>query len=219
MAVRSTSEERREQVIAAAVKEFAANGFHATSTKAIAKRAGISQPYIYALFPNKHELFLAVHLHVVDRIRRAFLEAARGGATPEERLSSMGHAYVELLADRDELLVQIQAHAAAGDPALREPVRQEFMRLMEDVRRMSGASQEQLMAFFAKGMLLNVVAALELPDECVPLADVPASAASAPDSAAAPPPAAAPDSAAAPPPAAAPHSAAAPSSSVSAPGR
>jgi AcrR family transcriptional regulator len=186
MAVRSTSEERREQVIAAAVKEFAANGFHATSTGAIAKRAGISQPYIYALFPNKHELFLAVHRHVVDRIRRAFLEAARGGATPEERLSSMGHAYVELLADRDALLVQIQAHAAAGDPALREPVRQEFMRLIEDVRRMSGASQEQLMAFFAKGMLLNVVAALELPDECVPLADVPAPV-TAPDSAAAPP--------------------------------
>jgi AcrR family transcriptional regulator len=171
MAVRATSEERREQVIAAAVKEFAANGFHATSTGAIAKRAGISQPYIYALFPNKHELFLAVHRHVVDRIRRAFLEAARGGATPEERLSSMGHAYVELLANRDEILVQMQAHAAAGDPALREPVRQEFLRLTEDVRRMSGASEEEIVAFFAKGMLLNVVAALELPEGFVPIAD------------------------------------------------
>jgi AcrR family transcriptional regulator len=196
VAIRATSEERREQVIAAAVKEFAANGFHATSTGAIAKRAGISQPYIYALFPNKHELFLAVHRHVVDRIRRAFLEAARGGATPEDRLSSMGHAYVELLADRDEILVQMQAHAAAGDPALREPVRQEFLRLTEDVRRMSGASMEQVVAFFAKGMLLNVVAALELPDEFVPGSEAEASASDAapPESAAAPP-----ESAAAPP--------------------
>jgi AcrR family transcriptional regulator len=169
MVVRSTSEERREQVIDAAVKEFAANGFHATSTGAIATRAGISQPYIYALFPNKHELFLAVHRHVVDRIRRAFLEAARGGADPEERLTSMGHAYVELLADRDEILVQMQAHAAAGDPALREPVRQEFIRLIEDVRRMSGAPEEKIVAFMAKGMLLNVVAALELPEGFVPV--------------------------------------------------
>jgi AcrR family transcriptional regulator len=177
MAVRSTSEERREQVIDAAVKEFAANGFHATSTGAIARRAGISQPYIYALFPNKHELFLAVHRHVVDRIRRAFLDAARGGADPEERLRSMGDAYVELLADRDEILVQMQAHAAAGDPALREPVRQEFLRLTEDVRRMSGASQEQVVAFFAKGMLLNVVAALELPEEFVPVSEAEAPAA------------------------------------------
>jgi AcrR family transcriptional regulator len=179
MAIRSTSEERREQVIEAAVKEFAANGFHATSTGAIAKRAGISQPYIYALFPNKHELFLAVHKHVVDRIRRAFLEAARGGATPEERLTSMGHAYYQLLANRDEILVQMQAHAASGDPELREPVRQEFLRLVEDVRRMSGASDEQVVAFFAKGMLLNVVAALELPEELVTTADAPPASAAA----------------------------------------
>jgi AcrR family transcriptional regulator len=165
MVVRSTSEERREQVIEAAVKEFAAHGFHATSTGAIAKRAGISQPYIYALFPNKHELFLAVHRHVVDRIRRAFLEAARGGADPEERLSRMGDAYRRLLADRDEILAQMQAFAAAGDPELRDPVRNEFLRLTEDIRRMSGASPEQIVAFMAKGMLLNVIAALELPDE------------------------------------------------------
>jgi AcrR family transcriptional regulator len=167
MAVRTTSEERREQVIDAAVKEFAANGFHATSTTAIAKRAGISQPYIYALFPNKHELFLAVHQYVVDRIRSAFLDAARDGADPEERLRNMGHAYVELLAERDKILVQMQAHAAAGDPALRDPVRREFLRLTEDIRRMSGASDDQVLAFLAKGMLLNVVAALELPEDFV----------------------------------------------------
>src|SRR6266508_1159042 len=107
--VNKTSDERRQQVIEAAVEEFAANGFHATSTTAIAKRAGISQPYIYALFPNKRELFLAVDRHVVDRIRRAFLEAARGKDTPDERLEAMGHAYLELLANRDEIRFQMQA--------------------------------------------------------------------------------------------------------------
>jgi AcrR family transcriptional regulator len=165
---RASSEERREQVVAAALKEFADHGFHATSTGAIAKRAGISQPYIYALFPNKRELFLAVHEHVVDRIRRAFTEAARGHATPEERIAAMGRAYIELLSDRDEILFQMQAHAAAGDPSLREPVRKSFIQLMEDVRRMSGASEEVVVSFMAKGMLLNVVAALELPEEYVP---------------------------------------------------
>jgi AcrR family transcriptional regulator len=165
---RSSSDERREQVIAAAVKEFAANGFHATSTSSIAKRAGISQPYIYALFPNKRELFLAVDRHVVDRIRQAFLEVARGHTTPEERLEAMGHAYIELLANRDEIRFQMQAHAAAGNPDLAEPIRREFMRLWADVRRMSGASDEQVMEFIAKGMLLNVAASLELPAEFLP---------------------------------------------------
>jgi AcrR family transcriptional regulator len=165
---RSSSDERREQVIKAAVKEFAAHGFHATSTSAIAKRAGISQPYIYALFPNKRELFLAVDRHVVDRIRRAFLESVRGLSTPEERLEAMAYAYIELLADRDEIRFQMQAHAAAGDPDLGEPIRRDFMGLWEDVRRMSGASDEEVVGFMATGMLLNVAASLELPDDFLP---------------------------------------------------
>jgi AcrR family transcriptional regulator len=166
--VRSSSDERREQVIEAAVKEFAAHGFHAASTSAIAKRAGISQPYIYALFPNKRELFLAVDRHVVDRIRRAFLEAVRGRTTPEDRLEAMAFAYIDLLEDRDEIRFQMQAHAAAGDPDLGEPIRRDFMGLWEDVRRMSGASDEAVTEFMAKGMLLNVAASLELPDEFLP---------------------------------------------------
>ena len=168
-AVRITSEERRDQLIDAAVAEFAANGFHATSTTAIAKRAGISQPYVYALFPNKHELFLAANLRVVDRIRTAFAEAARGLPTPEERLDAMGNAYMELLENREEIMFQHQANAAAGDPALREPVRSEFMRLMDDVGRLSGAPEDDVRMFMAKGMFLNVIAALDLPEAYWPV--------------------------------------------------
>jgi AcrR family transcriptional regulator len=165
---RSSSEERREQLIDAAVTEFAANGFHATSTTAIAKRAGISQPYVYALFPNKHELFLAANAEVVERIRGAFAEAARGLESREERLDAMGHAYIELLENREEIMFQHQANAAAGDPALREPVRREFMRLFDDVGRLSGASEEEVWTFMATGMLLNVIAALDLPEKYMP---------------------------------------------------
>ena len=104
----------------------------------------------------------------MDRIRRAFLEAARGKDTPEERLEAMGHAYLELLANRDEIRFQMQAHAAAGDPDLAEPIRKEFQGLWEDVKGMSGASDEQMYAFMGKGMLLNVVASLELTGEFVP---------------------------------------------------
>jgi AcrR family transcriptional regulator len=165
---RSSSEERREQLIEAAVKEFAARGFHATSTTAIAKRAGISQPYVYALFPNKHDLFLAANERVVERIRGAFAEAARGLKEPEERLHAMGHAYMRLLENRDEIMFQHQANAAAGDPQLREPVRREFMRVFDDVSRLSGAPFEDVRTFMATGMLLNVVAALDLPERYCP---------------------------------------------------
>jgi AcrR family transcriptional regulator len=165
---RSSSEERREQLIAAAVTEFAATGFHATSTTAIAKRAGISQPYVYALFPNKHELFLAANSHVIDRIRGSFAEAARGLETPDERLEAMGKAYIDLLANREEIMFQHQAYAAAGDPALREPVRRQFMSLFDDVVRLIGATDDDVWHFIAHGMFLNVIAALDLPERFYP---------------------------------------------------
>src|ERR671911_660095 len=165
---RSSSEERRKELIDAAVTEFAANGCHATSTTAIAKRAGISQPYVYALFPNKHELFLAANSEVVERIRGAFAEAARGLESTEDRLHAMGEAYIGLLENREEIMFQHQANAAAGDPALREPVRREFMRLFDDVGRLSGAPEEEVWNFMAKGMLLNVIAALDLPEKYMP---------------------------------------------------
>jgi AcrR family transcriptional regulator len=170
-ATRSSSEERREQLLAAAVTEFAAHGFHATSTTAIAKRAGISQPYVYALFPNKHELFLAANVEVKERIRAAFAEAARGHETSEERLDAMGEAYLQLLEHREEIMFQHQANAAAGDPALREPIRREFMRLFDDIGRLSGAIDEEVWGFLAKGMMLNVIAALDLPEKYMPEKD------------------------------------------------
>jgi AcrR family transcriptional regulator len=167
---RASSDERREQVIRAAIREFAEHGYHAASTGAIAKRAGISQPYIYALFPNKHELFVATVAHVVGHIRDAFTDAARGLADPEERLDAMGRAYRQLLEERDEIVVQMQSHAAAaGDPVLRDTARREFIGVIDHVERLAGVSRERALEFVAVGMYLNVVAALDLPDEYTPM--------------------------------------------------
>ncbi len=165
---RQSSDERRDQVLDAAIKEFAATGFHATSTTAIAKRAGISQPYIYALFPNKHELFLAASKRVCGRIKDRFTEAARGSGDPEERLQRMGTAYIQLLENRDEIMFQLQTHSAAGDERIRESVRADFLAVMEHVARVSGAERDAIVEFMGGGMLLNVVAALDLPLDWAP---------------------------------------------------
>jgi AcrR family transcriptional regulator len=167
---RQSSADRREQVLDAATREFAAHGYHAASTAAIAKLAGISQPYIYALFPNKQELFLAAHGRQMDMLRRTFIEAARGGATPAERLGLMGMAYRPLLeADRDVLLLQLQGFACASDPEIGPAIAGCFRDLVADVRRASGASEEEVTEFMACGMLINVTTALGLPELVAPL--------------------------------------------------
>ena len=89
MARRQTAAERREHVLDAAIAEFAASGYHAASTTAIARRAGISQPYIYALYRNKHDLFLAAYRHVAERIRARLVAAAESADDPEAALAAM----------------------------------------------------------------------------------------------------------------------------------
>ena len=57
---RSTAQERRAELLAAALSEFAIGGLHGTSTEAIAKRAGISHAYLFRLFGTKKQLFIAI---------------------------------------------------------------------------------------------------------------------------------------------------------------
>jgi AcrR family transcriptional regulator len=162
---RQTADERRAEIVRAALTEFAAGGYAGTSTESIARRVGVSQPYLFQLFGTKRELFLATVRHGFERTRLVFVDAARRGRLEDpacDVLERMGFAYMELLADRDLLRVQLQAYAACGDDDVRTVVREEFTRLHRTVRDESGASPEALHHFFAEGMLLNVAAAMEL---------------------------------------------------------
>jgi AcrR family transcriptional regulator len=158
---RFTAEERREEVLLAAMEEFAHGGLDGTPTEAIARRVGISQPYLFRLFRTKQELFLAVVRRCFDRTLDTFREAA-GDRTGTEALHAMGNAYAGLLRDRTRLLLQLQAYVACQDPEVRGIVRDGFKRLAMFVSEVSGAPAEDVRHFFETGMLMNVVAAMEL---------------------------------------------------------
>ncbi len=161
----STADERREAVLEAAERVFAARGLHGTPTMEIAKAAGISQAYLFRLFPTKSELFVALNERVNNRIYDTFLRAAADAkAAGEDVLSAMGRAYIGLLGDRNLLLNQLHAHGASDDPAIRDQMRACFARLVELVERESGADPEAVRLFFAHGMLLNVLASMDAQD-------------------------------------------------------
>src|SRR5690242_14998227 len=118
MAVRKSAEERREEILAVGIRHFAAGGFHGTSTEAIAREAGISQPYLFRLFRTKRELFLACVDRSNERILQVFRRVA-DEAPPEERMHLMGKAYTnELLPDRHAILMQMQGYVATTDPEI-----------------------------------------------------------------------------------------------------
>jgi AcrR family transcriptional regulator len=156
-----TADQRREAVLVAAMREFAAGGLAGTSTETIARRAGISHPYLFRLFPTKKALFLAVVERCFARTAATFTEAAEGQAGAPA-LHAMGQSYLGLLADRDLLLAQLHAYAACADPDVCEATRRGFRQLWDLVTRVSGVSPEEVRQFFAAGMLLNIVAAMDL---------------------------------------------------------
>jgi AcrR family transcriptional regulator len=167
---RLSADERREAIVAAAMEEVAENGLSGARVDEIARRAGVSQPYVYQLFGTKRELSIAVVRRAFERTRLTFEDAVRRQAHGElpgcnSALHAMGMAYMELLDDKTLLLVQLQAYAGCSDPEVRAVVRHEFNDLHRFVRAASGASGEEVHQFFAEGMLLNVGAALQLPGE------------------------------------------------------
>jgi AcrR family transcriptional regulator len=158
---RKSAEERREEIVTAAFEHFAQSGYNGASTDAIARDAGISQPYLFRLFRTKRELFLACQQRSHDRIRETFERAAQG-LPQEERLGAMGQAYVGLLGDRTRLLFQMQSYAACSDPEIQAVVRQRYGDMVERVTEVSGAAPHEVWQFFSFGMLLNVMASLDL---------------------------------------------------------
>lgn len=163
----STAEERREAVLAAAMQVFGERGFLGTPTMDIAKAAGISQAYLFRLFPSKLDLVLAVVERSNQAIYEAFAQAAaRARADGTDPGEAMGGAYSEMLADRRLLLTQIHQHAAAASmPEVAEAARRCFERLVELVERETGAAPEAVQSFFAHGMLMNVMAAIGADDK------------------------------------------------------
>jgi AcrR family transcriptional regulator len=153
-----SADERREAVLEAAMREFALGGLHGTSAEVIAARAGISQPYLFRLFGTKRELFLAVVDRVFDRMLRALQDAVEDGAT----LASLNRSYAAILSDREALLAQIQVFAACSDDEIRFRVRRRFAECYRCVENALDASEDEVRAFFANGMLQTVAAAMRL---------------------------------------------------------
>lgn len=57
---RMKGDERREQILAAAISLFATHGFSGTTTKEIAKAAGVSEAMVFRHFANKDALYGAI---------------------------------------------------------------------------------------------------------------------------------------------------------------
>src|SRR5215203_7262273 len=115
---------RREQILRTALKLFAAQGFDATSTRQIAKEAGIAEGLIFHYFPTKASLLTAILANQLESRRafrselRSLLEDAGGKAAPEVLLA-MASGWLATLR-RDEEIIVVLITTAQTNPEVRE---------------------------------------------------------------------------------------------------
>jgi AcrR family transcriptional regulator len=147
-ALRRTADERRADVLAAAIEVFAERGCGAP-TSAIARRAGVSEAYLFRLFGAKRALLLACH-DAVDRRVQGVL----GGDDPGEMLRAYG---AELTAA--ERRVQLHLQSAATDPVLRAAVRRSHLATLDGVAARIGPSGAR--ALLGELMAMNLADVLD----------------------------------------------------------
>ena len=161
---RQTADERRASILDAATIEFAEKGLHGTSTEDVAKRAGISQPYVFRLFGTKKQLFAETCAQCMREVREAMATAAEG-LSGEDAFEAMGQAYMQLLsAEPLRLMLQMQMYAASADPDIRAVARDGYGELVRFVELKTGAGPGRISRFFGRGMLANVLAAMQVKD-------------------------------------------------------
>lgn len=93
----SVSEQKREAIIRAAVTEFEANGFQATSMDRIAETAQVSKRTVYNHFPSKEALFKAITSELWEQAIQVTDLPYDSNRTLEEQLFQIGEREIDLL--------------------------------------------------------------------------------------------------------------------------
>jgi AcrR family transcriptional regulator len=167
---RVSAAERRDALIDAAIEEFAVSGLHGTPVERIARRVGVTQPYVFSLFATKRELFIAAMERCFEQVTHEFIDAAEqttaAGSSEQECignpvLDAIGARYVELLeSDRGMVMAQLQAYAACNDEVIREHVARCYQALIARVQELAGIDDTQVNEFMGFGAYLTIQAAM-----------------------------------------------------------
>jgi AcrR family transcriptional regulator len=122
------------RLLLAGVDAFWRDGFHASSTRDIAKRAKLSPAAVYVHFKAKEDLLFDIIKYVAENLRDRLLEAAAQGGTPTELLSRLVHAYVALPAR----MYKASLVANTEFNSLTEPQRKQIVKIRDELEAIVG---------------------------------------------------------------------------------
>jgi len=168
---RLSSDERRRQILVAALAVFGTRGYEGATTDEVARAAGVSQPYVVRLFGSKENLFLAAIEDALTRLLAAFraaLAEGEGGADEGDAPSAakrIGQAYVDLIEVRGLHQTLAHAYLLGSNPVIGAAARRGFASVWRFFRDEMGLSADEARAFMAEGMLISTMIGLRIVDD------------------------------------------------------
>jgi len=148
--------ERRDQVLAAAMRAFGRTGYFGTSTAEIAREAGISQGYVLHLFGTKEKLFLAALACAGDVI----VAQMKDISLEKFDLSRFTDSYGRTVLDETVMFVLLQGFATCSVPSVGAYVRELLAAMYEVLVDRADTTPEEARDYLARGLLINTVLAM-----------------------------------------------------------
>jgi len=146
----------REKIVKAALSLFQTKGFDATTTKAIARKAGIAEGTVFNYFKSKDDIALHFFEQEVDQAMAAVRDNPRLKKAPlEEKLFALVHAQLEYLAPYENFIGAAMIHALKPSSPLGPfshramELRHRYLRFVEELIEESIPKKQKALGFLA----------------------------------------------------------------------
>ena len=113
-------DERRAQLLIAALEVFTVAGYHSAAMDEIADRANVSKPVLYQHFPSKLDLYLAVLDMHIDSLVFAIQKAIASNRENSSRVAATVEAYFGFIDSEGEAFRLLFESDMSLEPQVRE---------------------------------------------------------------------------------------------------
>jgi AcrR family transcriptional regulator len=135
--------DKRRQILDAAVRVFARQGFHATRVSDIADEAGVAYGLVYHYFRSKDEVLNELFVERWSLLLAAIEEADRAGSDPREKLGAVATFIFESYRHDPDLMKVIIVEVTRAANSFGQTHLEEIRRAYESIARIVAEGQEQ----------------------------------------------------------------------------
>jgi AcrR family transcriptional regulator len=145
--------ERREEILAAALKLFTEFGLYAVSTRQIAQAVGISQPTLYAYFPTKDDIGRELHGRAFALLAQSLADGNGGPIETPECLMQMLRIYIDFGLKHPEMYRIAFMSEGAQAKSWWKP---QGITLSPETQSTYGVLHQELAALQARGLTVDI---------------------------------------------------------------